>query len=56
MAPMVQRCDEEGMPAFLESSKEQNLAFYHRFGFEVTGTFDLHPDGPPLWSMWRDPR
>jgi len=56
MAPMVQRCDDEGMPAFLESSKEQNLAFYHRFGFEVTGTVDLRPDGPPLWSMWREPR
>lgn len=56
MEPMVQRCDEEGMPAFLESSKEQNLAFYHRFGFEVTGQVQLAPDCPPLWSMWRDPR
>lgn len=56
MEPMVQRCDEEGMPAYLESSKEQNLAFYHRHGFEVTGQFQLASDCPPLWTMWRDPR
>lgn len=56
MEPMVGRCDEEGMPAYLESSKEENLAFYHRFGFEVTGELSIHPDCPPMWTMWRDPR
>lgn len=56
MAPMVERCDREGMPAFLESSKEQNLPFYHRFGFEVTDELRIAPDCPPMWSMWRTPR
>lgn len=56
LTPMVQRCDDEGLPAYLESSKEQNLAFYHRFGFEVTGEHRLADDCPPLWTMWRDPR
>jgi ribosomal protein S18 acetylase RimI-like enzyme len=56
MEPMMQRCDEQGMPAYLESSKEANLAFYHRHGFEVTGQVHLAPDCPPVWSMWRDPR
>lgn len=56
MGPMVERCDEQGMPAYLESSKEQNLAFYHRFGFEVTEQVSLAPGCPPLWAMWRDPR
>lgn len=56
MAPMIERCDAEGVPAYLESSKEQNLAFYHRFGFEVSGEFRLAPDSPPLWPMWRHPR
>lgn len=56
MEPMVQRCDEQGMAAYLESSKEANLAFYHRHGFEVTGQIQLAPDCPPLWSMWRTPR
>jgi len=48
------RCDADGLPAYLESSKEANVPFYERHGFEVTETFDL-PDGPRLWLMWRDP-
>jgi GNAT superfamily N-acetyltransferase len=56
MAPMVERCDEEGLPAYLESSKRENLAFYHRFGFEVTEEFVLVPGCPPMWRMWREPR
>lgn len=56
MAPMVERCDSEGVPAFLESSKRENLAFYHRFGFEVTGEIRLAPGAPSMWQMWRDPR
>jgi GNAT superfamily N-acetyltransferase len=55
MEPVLARCDTEGLGAYLESSKEQNLAYYARFGFTVTGRIDL-PDGPPLWLMWRDPR
>lgn len=56
MAPMIQRCDDEGMPAYLESSKEENLAFYHRFGFEVTEELRIAAGCPPMWAMWRDPR
>lgn len=53
--PMVQRCDEEGVGAYLESSKEDNLAFYGRFGFEVTEVI-THRAGVQQWLMWRDPR
>jgi ribosomal protein S18 acetylase RimI-like enzyme len=54
MAPILEECDRDGVGAFLESSKEQNLDFYARHGFRVTGTRDL-PRGPRLWQMWRDP-
>jgi ribosomal protein S18 acetylase RimI-like enzyme len=55
LQPMVDRFDEEGVPAYLESSKEANLAFYGRFGFEVTERITL-PGGVHEWLMWRDPR
>lgn len=51
----LEQCDREGVPAYLESSKQVNIAYYERFGFEVTGTITV-PDGPQLWSMWRMPR
>ena len=55
MAPMLERCDREGVGAYLESSKERNVAFYGRHGFRVTGELTF-PRGPRLWLMWRDPR
>lgn len=51
----LERCDREGVPAYLESSKEVNIGYYERFGFEVTGTITV-PGGPDLWPMWRAPR
>ena len=55
LEPVLDRCDSQGLGAYLESSKEANIPFYQRFGFAVTGQIDL-PEGPPVWPMWRDPR
>jgi ribosomal protein S18 acetylase RimI-like enzyme len=52
----LDRADAEGLPAYLESSKEENLAFYGRHGFEVTGEIHTPGGGPTLWLMWRDAR
>jgi ribosomal protein S18 acetylase RimI-like enzyme len=55
LQPVLQRCDAELMPAYLESSKASNIPFYERHGFKVTGEIAL-PNGPSLWPMWRDPQ
>ena len=47
--------DADGMPVYLESSNERNLAWYGRHGFEVTGEVVIL-GGPRIWPMWREPR
>lgn len=53
--PIVERADAEGLGCYLESSKDTNVPFYRRFGFEVTGQYDIK-GGPTIWYMWRDAR
>jgi ribosomal protein S18 acetylase RimI-like enzyme len=52
---VLEQCDSDGIGAFLESSKESNIAYYARHGFRVTEEVRL-VRGPPMWKMWRDPR
>jgi GNAT superfamily N-acetyltransferase len=56
LAPVLERCDAEGIPAYLESSKERNVPFYARHGFVVTEELQVPSGGPRLWLMWREPR
>jgi len=56
MLPVLQRCDEQGLPAYLESSKFENLAFYHRHGFEVVKQLTVPDADLTLWLMWREPK
>jgi GNAT superfamily N-acetyltransferase len=55
LTPVLERADAERTPAYLETNRESNVAYYHRFGFELTEKVSL-PDSPPLWLMWREPR
>lgn len=55
MRSRLERCDTEGAPAYLESSNPDNVPYYHRFGFEVTGEIHAPGGGPTLWCMWRRP-
>lgn len=52
----LKQADKESMPAYLESSKESNIPFYNRFGFEVIERVVPTKDYPPLWLMWRAAR
>lgn len=52
---MIAVGDREGVPLYLENSKEKNLAFYGRHGFVPRDPMHLPGvDGPPVWPMWRD--
>jgi ribosomal protein S18 acetylase RimI-like enzyme len=52
---VLDRCDADGTPAYLEDTNTRNRDLYRRHGFAQTGEIRL-PDGPPLYPMWRDPR
>ena len=55
MRPVLEICDRERIPAYLEATSERNRALYLRHGFEVTGEIRV-PGGPTLWCMWRTPQ
>ena len=45
-----------GDPADPKSSKQVNVPFYRRFGFEVIEKTQPPKGCPPLWAMWREGR
>jgi ribosomal protein S18 acetylase RimI-like enzyme len=52
---LLRQCDAQGMPAYLENSKEENLAFYEGHGFKVQQQIRFAKSAPPVWLMWREP-
>lgn len=54
ISDMLERCDAEGHPSYLEATSARNRGLYERLGFRVTCRIEL-PDGPPMWGMWREP-
>ncbi len=51
----LDRLDELGAPAYLESTNPANLERYQSVGFQPYGSFRLHADAPVVTTMWRDP-
>ncbi|MGW0396020.1 GNAT family N-acetyltransferase [Streptomyces sp. NPDC003042] len=56
MRPVLERCDRDGVPAYLEASSERSKGLYERLGWEFTGQAVRLPGGPLMWPMWRKPR
>ncbi len=54
MTHALTQIDAEGLPAYLENSKPENIAFYNRFGFEILEEIRPAPDAPPLFAMLRE--
>ena len=55
MAPLLERCDREGLPAYLEATCERNAELYERLGFEHLRELRF-AGSPPLLLMRRRPR
>jgi len=56
LRPMLERCDRERIPAYLEASTPRNRALYERHGFEVVEECSYAADAPPMWRLWREPQ
>jgi ribosomal protein S18 acetylase RimI-like enzyme len=56
MSPVLDRCDRDGVPAYLEATTSRSRALYERHGFEVMGELACPGGGPSMWPMWRLPR
>ena len=53
LAPVLAAADEEGVPAFLETSSETNVSFYERLGFQIADHRRIDGGGPDVWAMLR---
>jgi ribosomal protein S18 acetylase RimI-like enzyme len=51
----LERCDQDGVIAYLESSNPANISLYRRHGFEVVGEIRVG-DCPPAFPMLRPAR
>lgn len=52
MQPVLQQCDRDLIPAYLESSNPANIPFYEQHGFEVIGRIQVGAS-PPIFPMVR---
>ena len=55
LAHALQQCDEQQLPAYLDSSNPRNISLYQRHGFEILATLQVGTS-PQLVSMLREPR
>jgi GNAT superfamily N-acetyltransferase len=48
--------DTEGVGSYLETPREDNVAYYRRFGYELIDTLRPIAGAPAYYTMWRAPR
>jgi GNAT superfamily N-acetyltransferase len=56
LRPVLARCDRDGIAAYLEASRIENVPYYERFGFEVVAPLAMPSQGPVIYRMKRAPR
>jgi GNAT superfamily N-acetyltransferase len=55
MAPVLEKCDRERIPAYLEATSVASRRCYERVGFHTRSEERVAGDGPPFFAMWRAP-
>ena len=50
---LIERCEQTGMPLYLETETERNVSMYQRFGFRVVKQIVLPVIDLPMWEMVR---
>jgi ribosomal protein S18 acetylase RimI-like enzyme len=50
----LERADADGLPCYLETSRERNVSFWEKYGFKVSHTGVLPNGGPRFWGMLRE--
>jgi GNAT superfamily N-acetyltransferase len=56
LEPVLQRCDAQGIPAYLEASTVNNARLYARLGFEPRDEIEILDGAARVRPMWREPR
>ena len=54
LSPILERCDREQLPAYLESTNPRNIPFYESLGFEQIGSIQAGTS-PTITPMVREP-
>jgi hypothetical protein len=54
--PQLAQADEEGLACYVETQNPDNLPYYGRFGYEVVKELRPVRNGPPIWTLKREPR
>lgn len=56
LRPTLERFDQEGIPAYLDTHNAENVSLYRRFGFEIVHHGYLPGGAVMHWAMLRLPR
>jgi N-acetylglutamate synthase-like GNAT family acetyltransferase len=54
LSPILNRCDETRLQAYLLTATKENITYYEHHGFRVVDHTDIQ-EGPSAWSMIRHP-
>ena len=55
LKPFLERTDAEGMPVYLETHKEANVAYYQGVGFSLVHSDTIPKYNLPFWCMVHEP-